>query len=303
MNISLKHCLLALLTLCLSSMSPALAYTVTLHPGLHGSITGANSNNDYVTTVASGAAFPTVVVTPATGWTFSGWNPAAPTTVTGDFTATAEYMPPGISIADDFNDGVLNTSIWTTRLPRGDSIAREENSGYFHLGGLGSLITKAEYNPVTAPISITVRLSIPSYSDGIYFETRSDGGNVQNGIVFNCGDAYDGYGITISRVVNGTVVYLAHSTRFYMSLGSWNDLRITDDGTHLAVFMNNNLLVSANDSTVFSKNHVVFANRPNEGWMSNNMYLDSVGITVTNLPPPTHTVTLHPGAHGSITEA
>ncbi|MEI6604967.1 MAG: SUMF1/EgtB/PvdO family nonheme iron enzyme, partial [Verrucomicrobiota bacterium] len=91
MNISLKHCLLAFLSLCLSWMSPALAYTVTLHPGLHGSITGANSNNDYVTTVASGAAFPTVAVTPATGWSFSGWNPSAPTTVTGDFTATAQY--------------------------------------------------------------------------------------------------------------------------------------------------------------------------------------------------------------------
>ena len=91
MNISWKHCLLALLTLCLWTVSPALAYTVTLHPGLHGSITGANSNNDYVTTVASGAAFPTVAVTPATGWTFSGWNPSAPATVTANFEATAQY--------------------------------------------------------------------------------------------------------------------------------------------------------------------------------------------------------------------
>ncbi|MEI8342846.1 MAG: hypothetical protein WCH43_15080 [Verrucomicrobiota bacterium] len=67
MNISLKHCLLAFLTLCLSSMSPASAYAITLHPGAHGSIAGANSGTDYVTTVANGAAFPAVTATPATG--------------------------------------------------------------------------------------------------------------------------------------------------------------------------------------------------------------------------------------------
>jgi hypothetical protein len=67
--------------------------TVTLHPGAHGSITGANSGTDYVVTLTNGAAFPAVTVNAAAGWTFTGWTPATPATVTGDFVATAQYSP------------------------------------------------------------------------------------------------------------------------------------------------------------------------------------------------------------------
>ena len=91
MNAISKHGLIGLLTLCLSWMSPASAYTITLHPGTHGSIAVANSGTDFVTTVEDGAAFPTVTVSPVPGCTFTGWTPAAPVTVTGDFEATAEY--------------------------------------------------------------------------------------------------------------------------------------------------------------------------------------------------------------------
>lgn len=70
---------------------PLVTHTVTLHPGDHGSLSNANSGADYVVTVTNGAAFPSVTVSAATGWTFTGWNPAAPATVTNDFEATAEY--------------------------------------------------------------------------------------------------------------------------------------------------------------------------------------------------------------------
>ena len=74
--------------------------TVTLHPGAHGSIAGANAGSNYVVTVTNGAAFPAVAVNAAAGWTFTGWSPPAPATVTSDFEATAvvvDTTPPTIA--------------------------------------------------------------------------------------------------------------------------------------------------------------------------------------------------------------
>ena len=77
-----------------------IARTVTLHPGAHGSIVGANSGTSYVTNVMDGAAFPWVTVTAAAGWAFTGWNPPAPATVTNDFEATAGYAERSIPFAE-----------------------------------------------------------------------------------------------------------------------------------------------------------------------------------------------------------
>jgi subtilase family serine protease len=84
----------------------AQTHTVTLHPGAHGSIAEANDGNSFVTNVAHGAAFPAVTVVPDAGYTFTGWNPAAPETVTEDFEATAEYQAQGGGIfIEDFEMG------------------------------------------------------------------------------------------------------------------------------------------------------------------------------------------------------
>ncbi len=82
---------LALLVGLAAPMAQAQTHTVTLHPGEHGSIAGANSGDDYVITVNDGDAFPSITVNPDAGWSFTSWNPAAPATVTNDFEATAEY--------------------------------------------------------------------------------------------------------------------------------------------------------------------------------------------------------------------
>jgi hypothetical protein len=74
-----------------STSAQPTTHLVTLHPGDHGSISNANSGVSYVTNVVNGAAFPTVQVNADAGWTFAGWNPAAPETVTNAFTATAGY--------------------------------------------------------------------------------------------------------------------------------------------------------------------------------------------------------------------
>ena len=66
--------------------------TVTLHPGAHGSIAGANSGTNHVVTVTNGAAFPAATVTANEGWTFTGWSPELPATVTANFETTAQYV-------------------------------------------------------------------------------------------------------------------------------------------------------------------------------------------------------------------
>jgi len=63
-----------------SGSSGALSHTVTLHPGEHGSIAGMAPGSNYVTTVTNGAVFPPVTIVTNAGWSFTGWNPAAPAT-------------------------------------------------------------------------------------------------------------------------------------------------------------------------------------------------------------------------------
>ena len=66
-------------------------HTITLHPGLYGSIGGAAANVDFTASVTYGDAFPTVVVMPSAGLIFAGWSPAVSATVAGDINATAQY--------------------------------------------------------------------------------------------------------------------------------------------------------------------------------------------------------------------
>ena len=66
-------------------------YPVTLHPGLYGRIVEANSGSDYGATVAHGSPFPTVTVVPYAGYSFTGWNPEAPGTITTNIGTTAQY--------------------------------------------------------------------------------------------------------------------------------------------------------------------------------------------------------------------
>ena len=66
-------------------------YPVTLHPGLYGRIVEANSGLDFSAPVDHGSLFPSVTIVPYAGYTFSGWNPSAPGTITTNFEATAQY--------------------------------------------------------------------------------------------------------------------------------------------------------------------------------------------------------------------
>ena len=66
-------------------------YPVTLHPGLYGRIVEANSGADYGATIAHGSPFPSVTIVPYAGYSFTGWNPAEPGTITTNFETTAQY--------------------------------------------------------------------------------------------------------------------------------------------------------------------------------------------------------------------
>jgi uncharacterized protein (TIGR02145 family) len=66
-------------------------FTVTLHPGEHGTILEANSGNDYVIEIPEGLPFPAANVISEFGYTFTGWDPSPPETITADFETTAMY--------------------------------------------------------------------------------------------------------------------------------------------------------------------------------------------------------------------
>ena len=73
-------------------------HDVTFSPGAHGAIPAANSGADYVVTVADGGAAPAApAAVAAAGWQLAGWDwqptrrSEAPTTITQDWTATAQY--------------------------------------------------------------------------------------------------------------------------------------------------------------------------------------------------------------------
>jgi len=55
-------------------------------------IVQANSNGSYVTTRAHGSAFPSITIVPYAGYSFAGWDPAAPATGTTNVEATAQYV-------------------------------------------------------------------------------------------------------------------------------------------------------------------------------------------------------------------
>ncbi|MEI6607603.1 MAG: SUMF1/EgtB/PvdO family nonheme iron enzyme, partial [Verrucomicrobiota bacterium] len=160
-----------------ASTAQPTTHTVTLHPGAHGSIAGANSGNDYVTTVAHGAAFPAVTVSPAAGYTFTGWNPTAPAMVTSDFTATAQYaavpLPDLTLTSADLR--ILSASGAETSNPAiGEAVTLEvtvRNSGTAPTAGIvqvrvfenGSPTDLTSYNitPFTVAASGEVAQSIP----------------------------------------------------------------------------------------------------------------------------------------------
>lgn len=85
-------------------------HTVTLHPGLHGSIVEANSGADYMVTLSEGSSFPSVSITPDNGFVFAGWNPVFPTTVSGDFEATATYADFSVSMVEGLD---MEPAVWS----------------------------------------------------------------------------------------------------------------------------------------------------------------------------------------------
>jgi hypothetical protein len=65
-------------------------YAVTFQPGSHGSLAGGTPA--VVVTVSHGDPAPAApAVTPTAGWTFTGWSPVLPPTITADAETTAQY--------------------------------------------------------------------------------------------------------------------------------------------------------------------------------------------------------------------
>ena len=203
----------------------------------------------------------------------------------------AETAPcAGISITDDFNDQSLDSSLWATLEPYSESIV-EESSGYLHLRDSGRLISVQEIDPSLGVVIIEARISTDSNDDSFYVFTRTDGvpygggAGIANGIYVNCKPGSTGNTVSIGHNVDGIGTALASST-YSMSTATWHDIKVIDTGSEISLYIDGNFLISAEDSTIFTNNHVAFGNRENGGWMDNDVFIDSISIAVCSTLDP-----------------
>ena len=174
---------------------------------------------------------------------------------------------------DDFNDGMIDTGSWQASTPFGDSSITESggNAVFLDRGRLLSLTSLPTSIDVTGRFTFTGNVR-----DEFKILTRTDGtttnpfGEFDLGISFRFQIQDDG-GSTTNNIkifrhgYPGASPALALGT-FGLALNTAYDFRITDNGTDLALYINNltTPFLTATDSTVIG-NRLGIYNREGSG--------------------------------------
>jgi hypothetical protein len=185
---------------------------------------------------------------------------------------SAAVFTPHVTAAlvfDDFNGVPIDTGLWQTSTPFGDSsiTSSEGNAVFINRGRLLSV------SGFPSSIDVTGRFTITgSVHDQFKILTRTDGvstnpwGEFDIGINFyfsnqnDVGSTTDNIGI-VRNGYPGSSATLASGT-FGIDLNTAYDFRITDDGTNLALYINNltTPVLTAADPTVIG-NRIGIYNR------------------------------------------
>jgi hypothetical protein len=212
-----------------------------------------------------------------------------------------------VVLSDDFNDGVLDTSLWKTETSSGSVT---ETDGHIVIYDRGFLITQEEYSPhENDAIKITGQWTFADsyWEDSMQVVTRSDGergdryGEVANGLMFRTSSktthTNPDNALTFQEKVNGEwgdawIASVPIETQDIF-VGDVFNFEFIDDGSHVSFSMTEiggngaELFIEADYDTEFEKNHLVFYNRE----FPYTAYLDNVEISVldeggTEPPPP-----------------
>jgi hypothetical protein len=198
------------------------------------------------------------------------------------------------AIFDDFNDGVLDTGLWTVLKPFPSSSATE-SGGKLNLFRRPYVVTADEWFPNPGEtLVIEFDWVISSSVSHLNVMTRSDAAwhgafaEASNGAGVNFSAQADW--VWLVRIVNEIGADVPGASRgdvsFLIEPGINYRVRITDDGTNLQVFINDltTPLVSGAVCDSFAVNHVVFYNRE----FSITDTLDNVRISGTRgaIPEP-----------------
>jgi hypothetical protein len=171
-------------------------------------------------------------------------------------------------LSDDFNDGVINPSLWTTFLTGFGNSSIAESSGNVRFVNGSWLTTIAQFQ--NASVSGRFQLSGWEY-DRFKVLIRSDGTTIDNnwqtriggvGIQFTAGTNPD-YGpsqtLQLWNFKTGTLLASASPA---IGMNTYYDFLITDDGNQISVFLSNNPNAILTYSTSASYgNYIEFGNR------------------------------------------
>jgi|GEM_PF-1186507 len=133
-------------------------HTVTFHPGAHGTLAGGTP--EVAVTVNDGAPAPsTPAVTPAPGWSFTGWLPALPATIVADVETTAQYEAVTCTVTFAFTGNGALTGTLVQTVPYGGSTtpvtAAPGADSYFRQWSDGSTDNPRTIDSVTADLALT----------------------------------------------------------------------------------------------------------------------------------------------------
>lgn len=198
------------------------------------------------------------------------------------------------TLFDDFNDGVINPSLWSVWLPAVPNRGATESGGYLQLFNGASLITASPF--ANASVSGRFRISGWDY-DRFNVIVRSDGTSVDNhwqerigglGIQFTAGSDPD-YGssqtLQLWDLRTGTRLATAAPT---INMNTYYDFLVTDSGTEIKVYLNDLVNPALTFSTSTSYGDMIeFHNRTQLLAGPPPYYLDLDFLSITQIPEPT----------------
>ena len=198
---------------------------------------------------------------------------------------------------DDFNDGVVDSNLWTVRLPFSDSDVLEEG-GEVIFRNRGALESKLD---LPSAVEIYGRFRFTgSEHDQWKIVTRSKGvysnpyGESDDGIYFQANIKEDnGNRLNNIKIVHQEIgnSYVLGTATFAISQGTSYDFRILDDGEQLKLYVSDlvNPLIEVTDSTILG-NKLAIYNREGSGGGStisagSEMRLDFITVN-SPIPEP-----------------